>query len=85
MPESLELAQVIGAPRVGWYGKRMDRQHTAKHRMSDRRHDDFVPGTPAERIALVWPLTLEAVSLSKRYDAEQRLQRHVTSLRRREG
>ena len=47
--------------------------------------DSFVPGTPAERIAMVWPLTVEAASLSKRYDVEQRLQRHVTVLSRREG
>jgi hypothetical protein len=45
--------------------------------------DSFVPGTPAERIAMVWPLTAEAVSLSKHYDPEQPLQRHVTVLRRR--
>lgn len=54
-------------------------------RMSDVRRDDLVAGTPAERIALVWPLTREVASLSKRHDAEQRLQRHVTGLSRREG
>jgi len=63
----------------------MNRQHTAKYRMAEKRNDDFVPGTPAERIALVWSLTLEATSLSKRYDAKRRLQRHVTSIARREG
>jgi hypothetical protein len=39
-----------------------------------------VPGTPEERVALVWPLTAEVVSLSGKYDAEQRLQRHITRL-----
>lgn len=34
----------------------------------------------AERIAMVWPLTVEAASLSKRHNVEQRLQRHVTKL-----
>jgi hypothetical protein len=63
----------------------MDRKHTVKYRMSDVRHDAAVPGTPAERIALVWPLTRELASLSKHLDAERRLQRHITSLRRREG
>ena len=63
----------------------MNRTYTATYRMSDRRNDDYVHGTPAERIRLVWPLTREIVSLSKRYDAEQRLQRHITSISRREG
>ena len=69
----------------GLYSLIMDRQRTVKYRMIDKRADDFVPGTPAERIALVWSLTLEATSLSKRYDAKRRLQRHVTSVARREG
>jgi len=53
--------------------------------MADSRNYDLVPGTPAERIALVWPLTLEATSLNKRYDAKRKLQRHVTRIVRREG
>ena len=52
---------------------------------SDCANDSFVPGTSSERIAFVWPLTLEVVSLSKKYDAERRLQRHVTSFMRRKG
>jgi len=63
----------------------MDRTRTALYRMSDARNDAFVPGTPAERIGLIWPLTREVVSLSKRYDPEQRLQRDVTRVIRREG
>ncbi len=63
----------------------MDREHIVTGRMSDRRDDGFVPGTPAERIALVWPLTREVASLSKHHDAERRLQRHVTVLGRRGG
>ena len=58
----------------------MNRHHIAKYRMMHRQPDGFLPGTPAERIALVWSLTLEATSLSKRYDAKRRLQRHVTSV-----
>jgi hypothetical protein len=53
--------------------------------MSDVVNDAFVPGTPAERIGLVWALTREVVSLSGRYDVERRLQRHVAGLGRREG
>jgi hypothetical protein len=63
----------------------MNRIHTAKHRMTDQRNDDFVPGTPEERILLVWPLTREIASLSMKHDVERRLQRHVTRLDRREG
>ncbi len=63
----------------------MKRDHTALYRMSESRNDDFVPGTPADRIKLVWTLTKEITSLSKKHDAERRLQRHVTRLIRREG
>ena len=63
----------------------MKRKHTARYRTSDHRNDDLVPGTPADRISFVWPLTREIVSLSKKHDAERRLQRHVTRLGRREG
>ncbi len=40
----------------------------------------FVPGTPEERIAMVWPLTVEFCSQSDKYDADQPLQRHITRL-----
>ena len=63
----------------------MNRQVTAKHHMADLRQTDLVPGTPGSRIALVWPLTREVVSLSKRYDVERRLQRDVADLVRRKG
>ncbi len=73
---------------VGPHGKAnmsMNRLQTNIKRLKDDRNDGFVPGTPAERLALVWPLTKEALSLDKRYDVEQRLQRHVTRLIRRKG
>ena len=63
----------------------MDRTRTVTRRMANTRRDDIVPGTPAERISLVWPLTREVASLSNRHDVERRLQRHVASLGRREG
>jgi hypothetical protein len=63
----------------------MERNQTNKFEMEDRRNDDYVSGTPEERISLVWPLTREITSLSVRYNAERRLQRHVTRLIRREG
>jgi hypothetical protein len=58
----------------------MNRKYTAKYRISDIQNDDFVPGTPEDRISLVWPLTREISSLSVKHDAERRLQRHVTCL-----
>ena len=63
----------------------MDRTHTVARRMSDCCRDDLVPGTPAERISLVWPLTREVASLSRYYDVERRLQRNVADISRREG
>jgi hypothetical protein len=63
----------------------MKRNITAKYRITDHRNDDYVPGTPEERLKLVWPLTREITSLSTKHDAERRLQRHVTRLIRREG
>lgn len=35
----------------------MKRRRTGKYRMGDPHDDNFVPGTPAERMGLVWPLT----------------------------
>jgi hypothetical protein len=45
--------------------------------------DDFVAGTPAGRIAMVWPITEELVSLSPKHNVERRLQRDATVLERR--
>lgn len=63
----------------------MNKKRIVVRRLSDQRNDNFVPGTPAERIGLVWPLTAEIVSMSKKLDAERRLQRHVTRLIRGKG
>ena len=67
------------------YNLPMDRSQIKIKKLSDRADDDFVPGTMAERIALVWPLTREVASLNPDFDVEQPLQRHITCLRRREG
>ena len=61
----------------------MDRSHTTIKRLGDDTNDDFVPGTMAERIALVWPLTKEVAVLSG-YDVDQRLRKDVTRLIRRQ-
>ncbi len=54
-----------------------------KYSLTDRIKERPVPGTAAERVAMVWPLTREAASLSKHHDVERRLQRDVTRLIRR--
>ena len=53
-----------------------------KLRMDDPevQFDQPVPGTPAERLGMVWELMVEALSIGGKWNAEQRLQRHVTHL-----
>jgi len=54
-------------------------------RQDDSRNSGYVPGTVEERISMVWPLTCEVVSLSKKYDVEQPLQRHIVNIIRKPG
>lgn len=63
----------------------MNRKILVKIPMSEQQDDDLVPGKPEDRISLVWPLTREIASLSRKHDAERRLQRHVTRLVRGKG
>ncbi len=63
----------------------MDRNVTKLSKIGDIRNDEYVSGSFSSRIALVWPLTEEVTSLSKKYNAERRLQRDVTTVNRREG
>jgi len=49
-------------------------------RKSDPRNSGYVPGSMADRLSMVWPLTCEVVSLSKKYDVEQPLQRHIVNI-----
>lgn len=63
----------------------MNRSFTKLSRICDVHNDEYVPGTFSSRIALVWPLTKEVTSLSKKHNAERRLQRDVTAVSRREG
>ena len=55
----------------------MQRYVVKTGRMKEEENDDFVPGTPGMRLGLVWPLTREVASLSKRHNVERRLQRDV--------
>jgi hypothetical protein len=52
---------------------------------TDAKNSGYVPGTKAQRIAMVWPLTCEAVSLGKKYDVEQPLQRHIVNIIRKKS
>jgi len=54
-------------------------------RQSDHANSGYVPGSVSERVSLVWSLTCEAVSMSKKYDVEQRLQRHIVKVIRQKG
>jgi hypothetical protein len=63
--------------------KTMDKS-LSKHTLAESGNS-FVPGSAAERLAMVWPLTAEAFSLSGKYDVEQRLQRHIVRLVRRKS
>ncbi len=64
---------------------KMDRSQARLRRLGEQRTDDVVPGTPAERIGMVWPLTREMALLSRRVDPDRPMQRHVTRLIRRKA
>ncbi len=63
--------------------KDMDKTITKVGRISAKQREEPVPGTPAERLAMMWPLTVEIAAISGKYDTERRLQRDVTVLVRR--
>ncbi|MEJ5361698.1 MAG: hypothetical protein WBK20_04460 [Spirochaetota bacterium] len=54
-----------------------------KKKINEIPDDDFVDGTPAQRIAMVWEITRDTWAFLGGSDAEQRLQRHVTNIVRR--
>jgi hypothetical protein len=56
---------------------------TSLHEPHDNR--DLQGKSPAELIAMVWQLTLDAWSFKEKLDAQPRLQRHVVVLKRRKG
>ena len=51
----------------------------------DKKNSGYVSGTSEERISMVWPLTCEVVSLSKKYDVKQPLQRHIINIIRKKS
>lgn len=56
---------------------------TSLHESHDNK--DLKGKSPAELIAMVWQLTLDAWSFKEKLDAQPRLQRHVVVLKRRKG
>jgi hypothetical protein len=46
--------------------------------------EDLKDKTPEELIGMMWQLTLDAWSFKENLDAEQRLQRHIVVLKKRE-
>ena len=63
---------------------RLDRKVVVLRNIHDKQ-DDYVEGSPAMRVGLMWELTAEAWSLMKNSHVEQRLQRHVTNLVKKRG
>ncbi len=61
----------------------VNRSITKKSSLSSHEDDNFVKGSVAERILMVWPVTREIVSMSDKYDVERRLQRDITVLSKR--
>ena len=54
--------------------KDMDKTITKVGRISAKQREEPVPGTPAERLTMMWPLTVEIAAISGKYDTERRLQ-----------
>ena len=65
----------------------MERSHLKIRlaRVSDQgKEDDLRMSTPAQRLAMVWPVTLDAWLFKRESVAEPRLQKHIVRVQRRE-
>lgn len=56
---------------------RMNRGKVRWVRMDEAFEEECVEGTIGERLAMVWPLTLDVLAFNRSFDAESRLQRHL--------
>jgi len=45
--------------------------------MDEASDEEKVEGTIGERLAMVWPLTVDLLAFTRSFDAESRLRRHV--------
>ncbi|MCA9031842.1 MAG: hypothetical protein KDA66_13595 [Planctomycetaceae bacterium] len=65
---------------------RMDRSVSKLTTLDEQGNDSGVPhATPAERVKMVWPLTVTAWAFKGQDIVQSRLQRHVARIIRREG
>ena len=62
---------------------KLDRQVVTKSALRGHADDNYVPGTEAERLAMVWPITHEIAALSPQHNVERRLQKHLVRVFRR--
>ena len=60
----------------------MDRRKVKWIRLDEVPEEERVAGSIGERLAMVWPLTVDALAFAGRFDAESRLRRHVVRVRR---
>jgi hypothetical protein len=62
-----------------------NRSIVRKTTLQDQDDDGFVDATPAERMGMVWQMTLDAWSFMDPESAQSEFQRHVVRVERREG
>ena len=62
---------------------KLNRQIVTKSTLRQHADDNFVSGSVAARVLMVWPITREIAALSPNYHVEQRLQRDVVRVTRR--
>ena len=64
----------------------LDRKTIVRKTFEEMKNDtNFVPGSMAERLSMVWDLTRDAWAFVRDGNAERRLQRHVVVLVRRKS
>ena len=62
---------------------KMDRSRIVKTTLHDQEDRGFIPNaTPAERMAMVWPMTLDAWAFMDPAGAKSEFQRHVVRVQR---
>jgi len=61
---------------------RLNKNKVKLNMMNDTEDDEFVDAPIAERIGMVWDITIQLWSISKKgkINAQSRLQRHVANL-----
>jgi hypothetical protein len=61
---------------------RLNKNEVKLNMMNDIEDDEFVDAPIAERIGMVWDITIQLWSISKngKINAQSRLQRHVANL-----